>query len=366
MQREVELALIELEKKRSQAEGEVSDLQVEAHRDYLSRAITDGIPDYYVLLDASQPWLCYWILHALDLCEVKLDEETSRETVAFLKRCAHPDGGYGGGPGQNAHLATTFASVSALAVINTEEALQSIDRKAVYSFLQRMKQPCGGFRVTDNGEMDARGLYCALSVASLCNILDDSLRENCLEFARSLQSFDGGFGGEAGNESHGGYTYCALAALSILCDRNVDRLAGVVDVDAILRWAVMRQMSFEGGFQGRTNKLVDGCYSFWVGAVFFLLRKPEEPLYFNGPELQKYILNFCQAPNGGLRDKPGKSADYYHTCYGLSGLSLATQAMFENGEVNDNLRLLPRVDPVHNILTEKLEKVRTTFATREF
>lgn len=26
-------------------------------------------------------------------------------------------------------------------------------------------------------------------------------------------------------------------------------------------------MPFEGGFQGRTNKLVDGCYSFWVGAT---------------------------------------------------------------------------------------------------
>lgn len=30
-------------------------------------------------------------------------------------------------------------------------------------------------------------------------------------------------------------------------------------------------MSFEGGFQGRTNKLVDGCYSFWQGAAFPIL-----------------------------------------------------------------------------------------------
>lgn len=36
-------------------------------------------------------------------------------------------------------------------------------------------------------------------------------------------------------------------------------------------WAVNRQMRFEGGFQGRTNKLVDGCYSFWVGGLFPLL-----------------------------------------------------------------------------------------------
>ena len=30
-------------------------------------------------------------------------------------------------------------------------------------------------------------------------------------------------------------------------------------------------MPFEGGFQGRTNKLVDGCYSFWQGGAFPLV-----------------------------------------------------------------------------------------------
>lgn len=29
----------------------------------------------------------------------------------------------------------------------------------------------------------------------------------------------------------------------------------------------------EGGFNGRTNKLVDGCYSFWQGALFSLLQR---------------------------------------------------------------------------------------------
>jgi hypothetical protein len=31
----------------------------------------------------------------------------------------------------------------------------------------------------------------------------------------------------------------------------------------------------------------------------------------------------CQVVNGGLRDKPGTSRDHYHTCYCLSGLSIA-------------------------------------------
>jgi protein farnesyltransferase subunit beta len=45
---------------------------------------------------------------------------------------------------------------------------------------------------------------------------------------------------------------------------------------------------------------------------------------FNSAQLQKYILFCCQPPHtGGLVDKPGKSPDYYHTCYCLSGLSVA-------------------------------------------
>lgn len=31
------------------------------------------------------------------------------------------------------------------------------------------------------------------------------------------------------------------------------------------------QASFEGGFAGRTNKLVDGCYAYWQGAILPLL-----------------------------------------------------------------------------------------------
>ena len=39
--------------------------------------------------------------------------------------------------------------------------------------------------------------------------------------------------------------------------------------------------------------------------------------------LQRYILLCCQQYDGGLRDKPSKFRDFYHTCYALSGLSIA-------------------------------------------
>jgi protein farnesyltransferase subunit beta len=109
-----------------------------------------------------------------------------------------------------------------------------------------------------------------------------------------------------------------------------------VNLKALLRWAVNRQMKFEGGFQGRTNKLVDGCYSFWQGALVqvtqMLIEKNScedgytiniDELMFHREALQEYVLICCQKPNGGLLDKPGKPEDLYHTCYCLSGLSIA-------------------------------------------
>lgn len=53
---------------------------------------------------------------------------------------------------------------------------------------------------------------------------------------------------------------------------------------------------------------------------------------FDQEALQKYILGCCQSAHGGLIDKPGKSKDFYHTCYCLSGLS-ASQHCFGSKRV---------------------------------
>lgn len=39
-----------------------------------------------------------------------------------------------------------------------------------------------------------------------------------------------------------------------------------------------------------------------------------------------FCFHSFQGARGGLRDKPGKSPDYYHTCYCLSGLAQAQHA----------------------------------------
>ena len=77
---------------------------------------------------------------------------------------------------------------------------------------------------------------------------------------------------------------------------------------------------------------MDGCYSWWCGGLFAILSAmlpgSEKKDLFNRVALQEYVLIAAQAQQGGLRDKPGKGADAYHSCYNLSGLAAAQHSMF--------------------------------------
>ena len=82
-------------------------------------------------------------------------------------------------------------------------------------------------------------------------------------------------------------------------------------VDALIAWLSARQYAPEGGLSGRTNKLVDGCYSHWVGGCWPLLEacvlsSPSQSSLYDRDALIRYILCCCQdqTRRGGLRDKP--------------------------------------------------------------
>ncbi|XP_063831321.1 protein farnesyltransferase subunit beta [Ostrinia nubilalis] len=312
-----------------------------------------GLPKSYECLDASRTWLVYWILHSLWLLNDMPDAETLSHTVQFLSHCQHEEGGYGGGPKQFPHLGTTYAAVNALSIIGTDEAYDSIDRSSLQKFLWTVREVDGSFALHKGGEQDIRGAYCAISIAKITNTYTEALFDKTAEWIVSCQTYEGGFAGCPGMEAHGGYAFCGLASLALL-----NRTA-LCDIDALLRWCVNRQMRVEGGFQGRTNKLVDGCYSFWQGAAFPIIsailsqgnKELIETVFFNQSALQEYITVCCQARDGGLIDKPGKFRDIYHTCYTLSGLSVAQHGTgvgdaFVVGSPSNELN---RVHPLHNV-----------------
>lgn len=129
----------------------------EAHGSYLLNGL-EKLSSAYQSLDASRPWICYWILHALSLLGVEVPPSLGSRVVAFLRNCQDPSGGYCGGPspGQLPHLAPTYAAVNALVTLGTDEALDSIDRPALYRFLLSRKCRDGSFTMHEDGEVDVR------------------------------------------------------------------------------------------------------------------------------------------------------------------------------------------------------------------
>lgn len=343
-QAEVESDVLKLYKLRT-----VPVLTRQKHISFLKKSLFRHSESYQ--LDSSRPWLCYWILHSLQILGERLESSEYSKIVDFLGKCQSPEGGFGGGPGQLPHLASTYAAINALCTIGTPQAYEIIDRKALKQFLMSLHEEDGSFSVHKDGEQDIRGVYCALSVAKLTNIYTPEIFKESENWVAACQTWEGGFGAAPGMEAHGGYAFCGLAALMLLGKPQLFCLK------SFLRWIVNRQMRLEGGFQGRTNKLVDGCYSFWQGGAFPLLHailSMENNAFgchwlFDQEALQEYLLICCQHPHGSLLDKPGISQDVYHTCYALSGLSVAQNSPRPLIIGSRNLNLVKIIHPVYNL-----------------
>lgn len=153
------------------------------------------------------------------------------------------------------------------------------------------------------------GSYCALTVATLLDLLTPELTEAAANFIASCQTYEGGLAAAAFSataawpdapsaplgEAHGGYAFCAAASWAMLkgpsssTRRNAHSSSSPsggnfreVDVLALLRWSASMQANpiEGGGFRWRTNKLVDGCYSWWCGGLLPIARyllEEEEP-----------------------------------------------------------------------------------------
>lgn len=336
-------------------------LDRQQHINYLRKGL-ESLSVGMTALDASRPWLVYWIIHSLDLLGVTLTQLEENGCVQLLSRCQNATGGFGGGPGQLSHLAPTYAAVNALAIVGTEEAMNVVNREPLATWLRSLKGANGEWFMHQDGECDVRGAYCAASVARLLNLDLESIFAGTSDWVKACQTFDGGIAAVPGTEAHGGYAFCGLAALDILGE------AHKLDLMKLLKWATSRQMRFEGGYQGRPNKLVDGCYSFWVGGVFPLLHKllgiGNNSLLCNRDALRDYVLYCCQQATGGLRDKPGKPRDYYHTCYCLSGLA-SSQGLLKDHIIGlDDEELLRNTHIQHNICVDKAMAFREFFVAK--
>lgn len=229
----------------------------------------------------------------------------------------------------SSHVTMTYNALAILLILKDD--LSGVDRTAVLRGLKHLQQHDGSFSpMSDGGERDMRFVFCA---AAICSILADRSGQGmdvqkAVHFVTSSLTYEGGFGMSADAEAHGGSSFCAIASLKLL--HTLDDSLSQKQIQELKRWLCFRQAN---GFQGRANKPVDCCYTFWVGASLKLLEA------FSLAQISSNV-NFtlsCQNPiTGGFAKWPDCHPDALHACLGLAGLSILENEI-TNKSVEDKL-----------------------------
>lgn len=217
------------------------------------------------------------------------------------------------------HLAMTYTSLAVLATLDGDTLTERVDRASLVSGMRHLQQPEGSFRATlDGSECDMRFLYCACAISSMLGDWSGVDVERAVGFVRSCITYEGGISLVPGAEAHGGSCYTAVASLVLM--GRLDEVLGSSEKAALQAWLEQR-ICLEGGYNGRTNKETDSCYSFWVGATLQLLGAFDD--CDHGPT-RSFLLQHCQARrHGGFKKTPEHHQDVLHSFYSLCWLSMS-------------------------------------------
>ncbi|KAI3953065.1 hypothetical protein MKW98_020260 [Papaver atlanticum] len=316
----------------------------ERHLRYLSM-MYENIPSQYQEQEINRLTLAYFVLSGLDVLNA-IDLVDKEQVVNWvLSFQAHPKsradlengcyyGFYGSRTSQfpanddfrdlshsGSNLASTYSALAILKIVGYD--LERIDTEAMLITMKHLQQPDGSFMPIHTGaEKDLRFVYCAAAISSLLNNWSGMDMEKAKEYIVNCQSYDGGFGLVPGLESHGGATYCAVAALHLMgfIEDNVlskGTTFSVIDVHSLLEWCLQKQ-AIDGGFQGRTNKATDTCYAFWIGGILRVLGTQN---FYDNSALREFLLT-CQSKYGGFSKFPAQLPDLYHAYFGFTAFSL--------------------------------------------
>jgi len=276
----------------------------------------------------------YWSLTALDIMNARHKlADSPDQLMEFVLSCYHRDsGGFGPCPQHDPHLLYTLSAIQVAVIL---DRLDMLDLERIEDFICGLQQDDGSFVGDAWKEVDTRFSFCAVAALSLMGKLEtaDIDLDQAVNFVESCMNFDGGFGTRPGSESHAGQIYCCVGFLSITGELHR------VDADLLGWWLAERQLP-SGGLNGRPEKLPDVCYSWWVLSSLSIIGRLS---WIDSKALKKFILASQDDETGGISDRPGDYPDPFHTLFGVAGISL----MNRTSEEKDGQESLGDINPVY-------------------
>lgn len=288
------------------------------------------LPRDYIALDSNRLTLVHFSVQSLELLNffdnndnAEFDKNQIIEWIYHLQTKSL--NGFKGGTSEShdlPHLAMTYSALSSLITLGDD--LERIDKKKITTYLKRLQRQDGSFSCVEFGsETDMRFLYCAIAISYILNDFSGVNLESAFSYIQSCLSYEGGFSLIPMQESHGGSTFCAVASLELMGQLERFFEVNVGSKNNLVQWCLSRQIE---GLQGRTNKLEDTCYSFWIGASLNILDEAHELL--DKRTLDDFVFD-CQTCLGGfskLRGSGNSYPDLLHSFYSLCWLSISSSS----------------------------------------
>ncbi|KAL9042726.1 MAG: hypothetical protein Q9180_000384 [Flavoplaca navasiana] len=383
-----------------------SEFNKSTHIRYFLRCLKTFLPTAYTSNDSQRMTLAFFVLCGIDLLGALDTNITADERAAYVDwiyACQHPHGGFRGFTGADlgeerksdneywdpANIAATYFALASLAILGDD--LTRVNRVPCLRWLKRLQLSDGTFGEAlgrggeAHGGRDMRFCYCAVIIrwilAGETRDEEDIDVDGLVRFIEASQTYEGGFANGPFHEAHAGWTYCAIAALSILgklpvpvkrhrpvqlwpSDESVERMLGwLVNLQTSLlqeedlsmsdTTQAVAQLDIDNGAQqtpveatqvmspddpltdgvgaeplydelqwagltGRCNKVADTCYTFWAGGSLSIL---DSIHLLDQQALRRYLLEKTQHRIGGFGKLPGDAPDIMHSCLGLAGLA---------------------------------------------
>lgn len=315
-------------------------MKTELHIKYL-RSCLALLPEHYSVMDSNRLPVLFFTLSGLDLLNAldKLEDDKIKiidwiyslqvlpdENMdpSDVKKCGFHGGHFLDGkfdPAgsfttsnlyEGSHTTMTYTALLCLLILGDD--LSRVNKKAIIEGLKFLQLENGSFYPHhEGGESDMRFLYCACCISYILDDWSSVNKELSISYIKKSFGFDFGIAQGPDLESHGGSTFCALASLDMM--GALDTCFNNFELERLKRWCLLRQ---KGGFQGRPNKPLDTCYSFWVGASLKLLGAFQ---FINYEENHDFLM-LTEDKYGGFSKWNHYPPDILHTYFGIGGLSL--------------------------------------------
>jgi len=300
------------------------------HIKYLNTMLK-GFPKEYAIYSHDKMMAVYFIVCSLDLLNaldkmiftkeqivnwvysLQIPDKISEKTncYGFMSSDLFPISKFNSG----AHLAATYAALCILIIC--EDDLSRVNKNLAKSLHDYQNPETGCFQALPRffgpAEEDVRFIFGALCIANILNDWSGIDQEKLETYLLKCQNYSGGFGWSNFSEAHSGLTFCVIASLKMLYSHYNKPIT-----DPNLIYYLVER--YDGGWNGRIDKIDDTCYSWWNGATLEILGMSIEKIL--GSEFTQEFLFSCQKEKGGFSKYAFlEYADILHTFYSLGTLS---------------------------------------------